>query len=288
MSVEYAKRYPILTVSSGPTNSIRGAGHLTGLTDGVVVDIGGTTTLAGALVKGFPRASASAIKIGGVRTNFRMPDLVSIGCGGGTIVRPTNGSVRIGPDSVGYELPRRGRAWGGDTLTTTDIALAAGYARIEDGRCDPARLTDVPKDLVQAAVGQIVGVFEESVDKIKISREPVPLVLVGGGGILIPRERYDRLRGVSQVIRPEHFQYANALGAAVAQVSGQIERIFPMEHSSRGAVMEEAKALAKQEAVRAGADPITIEIVDIDETFLAYLPSNAARIRVKAAGKLAT
>lgn len=41
MSVEYAKRYPILTIACGPTNSLRGASFLTGKTDALVVDVGG-------------------------------------------------------------------------------------------------------------------------------------------------------------------------------------------------------------------------------------------------------
>src|SRR5207245_6975350 len=96
MSVEYAKRYPVLTILSGPTNSIRGAGFLTGLSETVVVDIGGTTTLAGILVKGFPRQSSSAVEVGGVRTNFRMPDLISMGNGGGSVVRTDDGVVMYG------------------------------------------------------------------------------------------------------------------------------------------------------------------------------------------------
>ena len=87
MSAEYAMRYPILTIACGPTNSIRGASFLTGLKDAVVVDVGGTTTDLGVLTHGFPRESMLAVEIGGVRTNFRMPDIISIGLGGGSIVR---------------------------------------------------------------------------------------------------------------------------------------------------------------------------------------------------------
>src|SRR2546428_14184869 len=108
--------------------------------DAVVVDIGGTTTLAGILVHGFPRQSSTAVEVGGVRTNFRMPDLVSIGNGGGSVVREADGEVTIGPDSVGYSIVTKSIAWGGDTVTTTDVAIAEGYASIrEDPRCDTSR-----------------------------------------------------------------------------------------------------------------------------------------------------
>ena len=50
-----------------------------------------------------------AVTIGGVRTNFRMPDVISIGLGGGSIVRvKPDGSVTVGPDSVGYEITEEG------------------------------------------------------------------------------------------------------------------------------------------------------------------------------------
>ena len=79
MSLDYVRRYPILTIGSGPTNSMRGASYLTGVADALVVDVGGTSTDIGILSSGFPRESSTAVEIGGVRTNFRMPDLVSDG-----------------------------------------------------------------------------------------------------------------------------------------------------------------------------------------------------------------
>ena len=55
--------------------------------DAIVIDVGGTTSDFGVLSHGFPRESGVAVDIGGVRTNFRMPDVISIGLGGGSIVR---------------------------------------------------------------------------------------------------------------------------------------------------------------------------------------------------------
>ena len=73
--------------------------------DAVVLDVGGTTSDIGVLVDGFPRESSLAVDVGGVRTNFRMPDIVSIGVGGGSLVREQpDGSVTVGPDSVGYRI----------------------------------------------------------------------------------------------------------------------------------------------------------------------------------------
>src|SRR6266536_1651887 len=126
MSVDFAERYPVATFASGPTNSMRGAAFLSGLADCAVVDIGGTTSDVGILQAGFPREASVAVDIGGVRTNFRMPDVLSLGIGGGSHVS----GAEVGPQSVGYELTSRARVFGGDVLTATDLAVAAGLADI--------------------------------------------------------------------------------------------------------------------------------------------------------------
>jgi N-methylhydantoinase A/oxoprolinase/acetone carboxylase beta subunit len=279
MNVEYAMKYPILTIACGPTNSIRGASYLTGLEDALVVDVGGTTTDIGVLVNSFPRESSLAVEIGGARTNFRMPDLVSIGLGGGTIVRMKEDGFTVGPDSVGYRLPEKGLVFGGDTLTTTDVAVALGKADIGE----PLMVAHLDKALLEQVYARIVGMVEEAIDKMKTSADPVPVILVGGGSILLP----DQLKGASKVIRPEDFGVANAIGAAISQVSGQIERVFALDELGREQTLELAKNIAINEAITAGADRNTIKIVDIEDVPLAYLPGNATRVRVKAAGVLA-
>lgn len=81
MPAAMAMRYPVWCFASGPTNSMRGAAFLSGVEDAVVVDVGGTTSDIGYLSNGFPREANAAVNIGGVRTLFRMPDLLSIGLG---------------------------------------------------------------------------------------------------------------------------------------------------------------------------------------------------------------
>ena len=107
MTMEYARKYPILTIACGPTNSIRGASYLSELKNAIVIDVGGTTTDLGVIAHGFPRESSVAVTIGGVRTNFRMPDVISIGLGGGSIVREKDGTITVGPDSVGFEITKK-------------------------------------------------------------------------------------------------------------------------------------------------------------------------------------
>jgi N-methylhydantoinase A/oxoprolinase/acetone carboxylase beta subunit len=60
---EKALQFPVFTFASGPTNSMRGAAHLSKIKDAIVVDIGGTTTDVGVLSKGFPRQSSTRVKV---------------------------------------------------------------------------------------------------------------------------------------------------------------------------------------------------------------------------------
>jgi N-methylhydantoinase A/oxoprolinase/acetone carboxylase beta subunit len=276
MSADFAEQYPVLTFASGPTNSMRGAAFLSGLKDAMVVDVGGTTSDVGALTHGFPREASVAVDIGGVRTNFRMPDVYSFGLGGGTIVEPD--PLKIGPQSVGFRITQKALVFGGDTLTTTDIAVAAGISDIGD----PALVKHLDSKLVKAALDRIHDMSETAVDRMKTSSDPVPVIVVGGGSILI----HKTLSGASEMIKPDHFEAANAVGAAIAQISGEVDRVYSLSGMSRDQALAHAKGEASDKAAEAGADPDTIQIVDVEDVPLAYLPGNATRVRVKAVGDL--
>ena len=278
MTAEFAEKYPVLTFASGPTNSMRGAAYLSGMADALVADIGGTTTDIGMLVKGFPRESAVTVDIGGVRTNFRMPDIVSLGLGGGSLV--ASQPVRVGPQSVGARLTTTALAFGGDTLTATDIAVAAGFADLGERRGVVSRL---PESLVGSAVGRIHSMLEEGIDRIKTNAGPAPLILVGGGTILVKR----RLAGVSEELVPERAGVANAIGASIAQVGGEIDKVYSYEKLTRKKAIDAAERSAVRMAVEAGAKEDTEDIVDFDEVPLSYVPGDTVRLRVKAAGELA-
>jgi N-methylhydantoinase A/oxoprolinase/acetone carboxylase beta subunit len=276
MAPQHVERYPVLTFASGPTNSMRGAALLAGLKEAMVVDIGGTTSDVGMLMHGFPREAAVSVDIGGVRTNFRMPDVLAIGLGGGSLVRDEG--ARIGPDSVGYELTDRAMVFGGDVLTTTDIVVAAGLEDIGER----ARVKHLSKSLIKTALDRIHRMADTAVDRMKTSAAPLPVILVGGGAILVS----EKLPSASEVVRPPHSSVANAIGAAVAQVGGEVDRVFAVEGATRDAVLGVAKREACDRAIAAGAEESSVKIVDVEDVPLAYLPGNATRIRVKAVGDL--
>jgi N-methylhydantoinase A/oxoprolinase/acetone carboxylase beta subunit len=137
--------------------------------------------------------------------------------------------------------------------------------------------------MLRDALATAEGMIADAVDRVKTSREPRPLIAVGGGSMLVP----DALPGVSEVHRPEHFDVANAIGAAIASVSGEVDRIFHLGTAGgRQAAVDEASQDAIDRAVAAGAAPEALEIIEIEEIPLSYLTDPAVRIRVKVAGPL--
>lgn len=278
MSKEYTLKYPILTVACGPTNSLRGASFLSDFNNAIIVDIGGTTTDIGVLNNGFPRESSLSVELGGVQTNFRMPDIYSLGLGGGTIVQINNNDFQIGPDSVGYRLPDEAKIFGGDVLTVTDIAVAKGVLNLGD----KTLVDNLSPQLVDDIYEEILKMIERSIERMKTSAVDVPVILVGGGSTLIQGD----IEGASEVANPSNGGVANAIGSAISDISGEVEKIYSITPGERENTLAEIKKIAINEAVEAGADKDKTEIISFEDVPLAYLPGNATRIKVKAAGPL--
>jgi N-methylhydantoinase A/oxoprolinase/acetone carboxylase beta subunit len=274
MSAEVAMALPVMSFASGATNSMRGAAFLSGVQDAMVVDVGGTSSDVGQLRRGFPREANSVVEIGEVRTLFRMPDLFSIGLGGGSIVTET--PLTVGPQSVGYRLTEEAVVFGGNTLTATDAAVAAGIVAIGDA----AKVAGVPRDLARGVLEAAKAKLEDAIDRMKTEAGDVPLIAVGGGAFLVP----ERLAGVSEVIRVAHGDCANAVGAAIAQISGETDQVY--REMKREDAIAAAEAQAIQRAVAAGADRASLQTVDVEDMPLAYLPGNALRVRVRVAGEM--
>ncbi|KAK8222591.1 hypothetical protein BKA81DRAFT_296263, partial [Phyllosticta paracitricarpa] len=279
---------PIKTFSSGPTNSMAGAAYLANIENGretfpnsqvIVADVGGTSTDACALLpSGFPRQAGTWVEVGGVRCSFSMPEVVSIALGGGTKVEEKDGKVLVGPESVGYNLLTEGLVFGGKTLTVTDVAVASGKAEVGDKE----KVNNVDNKILIEARLRIKKLLEKVVESMKLTADDALVILVGGGSIA----HLDNLDGVSQVIRPPYYDCANAVGAAIAKVAGQVDAVKVLEGKDEDAVLAEVCKEAAQRAIDAGADPSTVEIVSVDNMPIQYTSMKASRIIVKAAGSL--
>ena len=267
-----AIRFPVYSFASGATNSMRGAAYLSSIDDAIVVDVGGTTTDVGQLVSGFPRESNAVVEIGGVRTLFRMPELLSFGLGGGSHV--CLDPLQVGPLSVGYQLIHDGLIFGGSQLTTTDIAVANGLLDLGNTEL----LCSINSATQSAVLAECERLIEEAIDRVKTRAGDTPLIAVGGGAFLVP----DQLRGVSDLHRVVHGDCANAVGAAIAQVSGEVDQIF--RDLSRTEAIEQATRLATLRAVEAGAAEDTLTTIETEDMPLSYLPGNSLRVRVRRVG----
>ncbi|KAK3086626.1 hypothetical protein FSP39_021189 [Pinctada imbricata] len=314
LSADQAEDYPVLTFSSGPTNSMRGAAFLCGIEDAVVIDIGGTTTDVGVLSKGFPRQASFIMEIGNVRTNFRMPDVLSIGLGGGSyIVEDENdGTVTVGPLSAGYNIRNESFVFSDGSMenrkiTATDIAVAAGLCVIGNFKYTQ----DLNKEMVSKALYNIKHLVENAVDKMKTSSEEVPVILVGGGCVILDQTK--SLAGASKLITPTHADVANAIGAALSQASNSIEYVVNLEDKInvnefdseirkidatddstkekmkakiRKRYIENAHAIAMEESCKKAVDGIlqlgvkesSVKIIEKMDVPIAYLPGNATKI----------
>ncbi len=288
MSLKQAQDFPVLTISSGPTNSIRGAGALSKVANGIVIDVGGTTSDGGVLVQFFPRESTKPSQIGGVLTNFRMPDVVSVGIGGGTFVRFVNGVCTLGPDSVGYRLKKQALAFGGDTLTLSDFFIAEGQLVIGNALDQTTlkekidQITPVSyADALQHVKLILQSEIEKLVDKLKTEAVDIPVIACGGGAFLLPKN----ILGASEVLFLEHMEVANAFGACIAQISSTEEIVIHTSSQNEQSGMDTLQAKTTQYLIDQGAVPESIQVLIKESSPLAYLPG-ALKLKVKVCGDL--
>ncbi|KAG7827999.1 hypothetical protein KL920_004249 [Ogataea angusta] len=295
VSTVEAMKTPVKTFSSGATNSMRGAAILCAeeeWTKGqsiIVADIGGTTTDVGLLLpSGFPRQSSAYSFIAGVRTNFSMPHVESIGLGGGSIVKIAE-DITIGPESTGANLLTEGLVFGGKTTTATDVTVAIGLEdetvedksifQVGDGQKVVGKFSD---DVKQAFQQEVREMLENAIDRMKTSPEPIPVLLVGGGSMIAPQE----LDGASKVFRPPFFGVVNAIGAAVGKISAHVQAIKRMEPSDdKDVVLQQLKLQAVEKAVAKGAIRDSLVYDDIVVNPIPYVP-NTIEFMVKVIGEV--
>ncbi|KAJ5125729.1 hypothetical protein N7448_005046 [Penicillium atrosanguineum] len=300
LGVSEAVELPIRTFNSGPTNSIRGGEflwraaakesgqqHVDRTEPLAVIDIGGTTSDSGLLLpNGIPQMSSIMSLVGGVRTNFALPAVESIGLGGGSIVRSLdNGDLSVGPESVALELLDKAKLFGGDYLTSTDIVAASemysptGNNPFE-GMGDITHLADVTSELVKKAQIVMRRKIEELVDRTKIQKGDVDVLIVGGGG-----SHHQNRRASLRVRTVKGGEVANAVGAAISRVSGIVDTVLDTSDQTIREAQEAVSKIAVKKAIANGAKPETVQIVEVTMLPIQYVEAKA-RIIVRAVGEL--
>lgn len=266
ISLDQAIEYPILTIGAGSVNSFIGGAKLAGLDHAIVVDIGGTSTDVGMVQNGFLQRCRDTTNIGGIMLNFSMPNVLSIGLGGGSIVKLD--PISIGPASTAQNLRTESIAFGGSKLTLTDVALSMGIMKILE--------TDLSQVKISSTLGHIVfdqvkAQIQELVLKIQGKFKDIPIVYVGGGAALF------------QESTMPYFDVANAYGAALANISGTVDTVISLKNRKK--TLKDLHETARQNAIVHGADRTTLRLVDQQLIPYSYIPNQITRVIVRYSGQ---
>jgi len=123
------RRAPAVTALSGPAAGVIGAREVAasaGLRNIVTVDIGGTSADI-CLVKEGQIGLTQRGKVGEWPLPLPMLDMVTVGAGGGSIARVTDGVLTVGPASASADPGPACYALGGEEATVTDAHLVLGH-----------------------------------------------------------------------------------------------------------------------------------------------------------------
>jgi len=236
-----ADRLPVETILSGPAASMMGALALNGdkSSTTLVLDVGGTTTDIGILLKGVPIFEPKGLDISGVKTLVRGLKVLSVGSGGDSCVRINNDRICVGPIRHGPPV-----ALGGDIPTPMDaFALLGGFAQgdpemacraISEMACELRRDEKaVAEEIISTMVKNIkneVDAFIEEINSHPVYTiyemlhpdivRPDRIMVVGGPAMLL--KPYIEKAFSLECIVPDNFMVANALGAALAKTTTQI------------------------------------------------------------------
>ena len=114
----------------------------------------------------------------------------------------------------------------------------------------------------------------------KPADNPLPLIVVGGGAFLSP----NTIRGISEIIHVKHNNVANAVGAAISKISGEVDKIY--KNLSRNDAIRLAEDEAREKAINSGADKETLEVIEQEDLPLSYLPGNSLRVKIRIVGNI--
>lgn len=274
VDLTYAIEYPVLTISAGPTNSFIGGMKLANIQDAIIIDVGGTSTDVGIVRNGIPRRCLNNTKIGGINLNFPMPDVYSIGMGGGSHVEIGTSKITIGPKSCGSRTFTDSLSFGGKQLTLTDISIALGHIDIPGAKSQNVYLSHKG---CRAVLNEALKQLYSLIGKIGPEESQLPIIMIGGGSSLFPKNLLD-----SRFVVPPYAHVANAYGAALAQISGVVDTVVSLE--DRQEVLGRLQEQAIQAAIQKGADYRSVTIENIEIIPYHYVQNRMARVIVRATG----
>ena len=203
---EAVAQRPIETVLSGPAASLVGAATLSGLSDFILSDMGGTTTDLGVLEKGRPQVNEQGADVGGWRTMVQAIDVRTLGLGGDSEVSfDMKGTVTVGPrrsvpiSLIAQRFPSVIQQLETDLADNESGSMAGQFVMLPLGRLPGETNTS--------------GLSQREADLLKqISGEPVPVrKIAAGSGLQRTLETLSR-KGLVQVAGFTPSDAAHVLG----------------------------------------------------------------------------
>ncbi len=156
MSMSVARERPIETILSGPAASVAGASFLSGESDALVVDMGGTTSDTAVIRAGEVRTCPEGASVGGWRTHVQALDMRTLGLGGDSLVEWVRGKLKIGPKRVApiawlfaHHDGAAALDWLEDRLDEFDDGTGGMMMVSLNGHYDGAELTDDEQAIVR-------------------------------------------------------------------------------------------------------------------------------------------
>jgi len=276
-------------VLSGPAAGVVGgsfAGQQSGITDLIVVDIGGTSCDVSLVKAGKPLLSTRG-KVGDYPLRIPLVDVNTIGAGGGSIAWVDgSGGMRVGPQSAGAVPGPACYGRGGEEPTVTDASVVLGYLNPEffaggELTLDPERAERAVAALArrlglsvqQAAHGIHRVVNARMADQIRFvsirqgyDPRPFCLVLMGGAGpvhggalakalgigtCLVPPAP-GVLSAFGLLVAPVEYDHALTIGKLLDGLArDELERAFQeLEHRGAEAMRRDAIALEEVHPTR--------------------------------------
>ncbi|MBV9439626.1 MAG: hydantoinase/oxoprolinase, partial [Candidatus Eremiobacteraeota bacterium] len=313
MDVAEVERRPILTMLSGPAAGIAGALFHENVTDGIFIEVGGTSADCSVIRRGQPQMRPA--RIGGHRTLLRTLDVRTIGVAGGSLARIERGRVvEVGPRSAHIAGFRYASFTDAAAVVASRADVQSGIAALvaPDGQriaitptCAANALGAIPAGAFAcgnaeaarqacATVGAALGmsgdalaraILERATQRLRATLEELiadyglvrpAVVLVGGGGgaaALVPYAA-QRLGFAHRIARDAHV--ISPLGVALALVRDVVERTIV---DPQPADLARIRREAIDAAVASGAAPDRVEVaIEVD----------TARNRVRATASGAT
>lgn len=231
MKTDYAAKRPVETILSGPAASVIGASFLSGKKDGMIIDMGGTTTDIAFLENGQCAVAESGADLAGWKTCVKALDICTFGLGGDSeIHKDSEGNIQIGPRRV-IPFCRDGQTGRSTGLTPTDLLHVTGeYTQWNQERAAEG----IKQMFLGAETARVAADLEEKVsERLKdccqagmklCGKEKTGLIIgVGAPSEVWVRKAAWKMMMPSKI--PPYASVANAVGAAAAKVRESSEAL---------------------------------------------------------------